>query len=57
MVKGKPPKCPECGKRVLDIRKYSDGGRFYVHRRVIKRGWPHLEGCYVSSSRATARTA
>jgi hypothetical protein len=29
--------CPVCGKPALDVRKYKDGSRLFIHRQRIDR--------------------
>ncbi len=43
--------CPKCGKRVIDIRKYKNGDRLYVHEAKLVLGGKLCEitkSCYVS---------
>jgi len=45
--------CPECGKRAIEVRKYTDGSRLYIHTKILKSE-PFLhfdttDSCYVKA--------
>lgn len=42
-------KCPVCGKKVLETRKYTDGSRHYIHKVYKEFGLFHLDGCFLNT--------
>jgi hypothetical protein len=47
-------KCPKCGNDSVEVRRYKNGSRLYVHKKVKKAGpFPHFkitESCDISAA-------
>lgn len=40
-------KCPKCEERVIQVKRYTDGDKLYVHQRSKKTFCYEVKGCYV----------